>query len=87
MKTCVMGAGGFIGHHLCTKLVELGHEVVGVDIKEPQFEASKAQEFIIGDLRDINIVEKAIKGWSRFFSWQQIWEVLDIFSQVKMILL
>ena len=34
MKICVMGAGGFIGHHLTSKLVELGHEVVGVDLEK-----------------------------------------------------
>ncbi len=31
MKCLVTGAAGFIGSHLCEKLVELGHDVVGMD--------------------------------------------------------
>ena len=31
MKILVTGAAGFIGYHLCEKLVALGHEVVGID--------------------------------------------------------
>lgn len=31
MKILVTGAAGFIGYHLCEKLIELGHEVVGID--------------------------------------------------------
>lgn len=67
MKICVMGAGGFIGHHLTSKLNELGHNVVGVDLKKPMFEESKANEFIVGDLRDLSVVEKAISGCEQIF--------------------
>ena len=45
------GAGGFIGHHLVNALVEQGYWVRGVDIKEPDFEPSIAQEFGLLDLR------------------------------------
>ena len=31
MKILVTGAAGFIGYHLCEKLIELGHEVIGLD--------------------------------------------------------
>ena len=31
MRILVTGAAGFIGSHLCEKLVDLGHEVVGLD--------------------------------------------------------
>ena len=31
MKILVTGAAGFIGFHLCKKLLDLGHKVVGLD--------------------------------------------------------
>ena len=37
MRVLVTGAGGFIGHHLTTYLVERGYWVRGVDIKEPEY--------------------------------------------------
>ena len=48
----VTGAGGFIGHHLVKYLIERGHYVRGVDIKDPEYENTIADEFEIADLRD-----------------------------------
>jgi nucleoside-diphosphate-sugar epimerase len=48
----VTGAGGFIGHHLVNYLVAHGYWVRGVDIEEPEFEATAAQEFHLMDLRE-----------------------------------
>ena len=31
MKILITGAAGFLGSHLCEKLIELGHEVIGMD--------------------------------------------------------
>ena len=42
----VLGAGGFIGHHLIKRLVEQGSHVTGVDLKHPEFEKSAAQKFV-----------------------------------------
>ena len=33
MKYYIAGAGGFIGGHLVNRLINSGHEVVAVDIK------------------------------------------------------
>ena len=49
-KVLVTGAGGFIGHHLTKYLVERGYYVRGVDIKEPEYEATAANEFLLLDL-------------------------------------
>jgi nucleoside-diphosphate-sugar epimerase len=50
-RVLVTGAGGFIGHHLVNSLVERGYWVRGVDLKHPEFEATRAHEFSLLDLR------------------------------------
>ncbi|RME13062.1 MAG: NAD-dependent epimerase/dehydratase family protein [Ardenticatenia bacterium] len=50
-RVLVTGAGGFIGHHLVKYLKQKGYWVRGVDIKEPEFEPSPADEFEVLDLR------------------------------------
>ena len=56
----VLGAGGFIGSHLVKRLKREGAYVIGVDIKQPDFSTSHADEFVIGDLRDIHFVRSVI---------------------------
>jgi nucleoside-diphosphate-sugar epimerase len=50
-RVLVAGAGGFIGHHLTSYLVERGYWVRGVDLEPPGFEPSRAQAFELLDLR------------------------------------
>ena len=50
-KVLVTGAGGFIGHHLVTFLKERGYWVRGVDVKEPEYKRTDADEFELLDLR------------------------------------
>src|SRR5205085_6124257 len=50
-RVLVTGAGGFIGHHLTKYLVERNYWVRGVDIKEPEYEPTAADEFQLLDLR------------------------------------
>jgi GDP-D-mannose 3',5'-epimerase len=52
----VLGAGGFIGSHLAKRLKAEGFFVRGVDLKHPEFGASAADEFVIGDLREQDVV-------------------------------
>jgi GDP-D-mannose 3', 5'-epimerase len=53
MKTAlVCGAGGFIGSHMVKRLKDEGLWVRGVDLKYPQFWDTKADDFVVGDLRD-----------------------------------
>lgn len=51
-KIIVTGAGGFIGHHLADFLKSKGNYVIGVDIKKPEFEATKCDKFVIYDIRE-----------------------------------
>ena len=63
MKTAlVCGGGGFIGGHLINRLKKEGYFVRGDDLKENEYGNDKADEFIIGDLRDPSIAEKVVKG-------------------------
>jgi len=50
-RIVVTGAGGFIGHHLVTRLKQQGAWVRGVDLKHPEYAPSDADEFLIRDLR------------------------------------
>jgi GDP-D-mannose 3', 5'-epimerase len=51
VKVLVAGAGGFIGHHLVNYLVQQGYWVRGVDLKKPEYEPTRAHEFLLLDLR------------------------------------
>jgi GDP-D-mannose 3',5'-epimerase len=59
-KALVLGAGGFIGSHLVKRLKKEGYWVRGVDLVEPAYSPTEADEFIVGDLRDVTVVERAI---------------------------
>ena len=50
-RVLVTGAGGFIGHHLVSYLVDHGYWVRGVDIKLPEYAETRAHEFELLDLR------------------------------------
>ena len=60
-RVLVTGAGGFIGHHLTRYLTERGYWVRGVDIKEPEFDATTADEFKLLDLRQWESCVEATK--------------------------
>jgi nucleoside-diphosphate-sugar epimerase len=56
----VFGAGGFIGSHLVKKLKEQGFWVRGVDLKYPEYWKTYADDFVIGDLRNPDVVKKVM---------------------------
>ena len=62
MKVLVLGAGGFIGNHLVTRLKSEGHLVKAIDLKKPEFSISMADEFITGDLRDYSFCSQHIQS-------------------------
>ena len=61
-RVLVTGAGGFIGHHLTKYLKERGYWVRGVDIKEPEYEATAADEFSLLDLSEPQNCRRATEG-------------------------
>jgi UDP-glucose 4-epimerase len=47
-RVVVTGAAGFIGSHLCERLLALGHKVVGVDSFTDYYERSRKEENLAG---------------------------------------
>jgi hypothetical protein len=58
-KALVCGAGGFIGSHMSSGSSE-GYWVRGVDLKRPEFGRSAADDFVVGDLREVGTWEKVL---------------------------
>lgn len=61
-KALVCGSGGFIGGHLVNRLKKEGYWVRGVDLKENEYGNNNADDSVIGDLRDINVVKQVVTG-------------------------
>ena len=57
-KVLVCGAGGFIASHLVKRLKSEGFWVRGVDLKTPEFSATAADDFVVGDLRSQALVDE-----------------------------
>jgi len=80
----VLGAGGFIGSHMVKRLRSEGYWVRGVDLKYPEFSMSEAHEFVLGDLRDVNFVERVLqfKGpYQNFYNFVPS-KYIDTFDEV-----
>ena len=67
-RVLVTGAGGFIGHHLTNFLKAQGFWVRGVDLKEPEFEPSRADEFLLLDLRRWEQALEATRGMTEVYN-------------------
>ena len=61
-RALVTGAGGFIGHHLVKLLKNKGFWVRGVDVQKPAFEPSRADEFVLADLREPANCRRVVDG-------------------------
>ena len=62
------GAGGFIGHHLVNRLKAEGHWVRGVDLKYPEYEPTRADEFEILDLRRWDACLEAVRSVDQVYT-------------------
>jgi GDP-D-mannose 3',5'-epimerase len=75
MKTAlVLGAGGFIGNHMVTRLKKEGYWVRGVDLKLPEYSSTDADDFKLGDLRDSNFVREVVTPYSYESEFQEIYQ-------------
>lgn len=62
MRALVLGGGGFIGSHLVKRLKSEGFWVRAVDLKRPRYSRTAADDFIVGDLRDLKVCKAALAG-------------------------
>lgn len=60
MRILVTGGAGFIGTHLCRRLVSEGHFVRVLDLKDPKA-AVPSVSYERGDVRDSKIVERLVR--------------------------
>lgn len=67
-RILVTGAGGFIGHHLVRRLKAEGFWVRGVDLKNPEYEPTAADEFAILDLRRWDSCLEATRGIDQVYN-------------------
>jgi nucleoside-diphosphate-sugar epimerase len=71
VRVLVTGAAGFIGSHLCDRLVMEGHRVVGLDDLSAgavsNLAASPSVDLVEGDLRDRAVVHAAARGCDVIF--------------------
>ncbi len=70
----VLGAGGFIGSYMVKQLKLEGYWVRGVDIKYPEFSQTHADEFLLGDLREHNIVKESISSPMGTVAFDEIYQ-------------
>jgi nucleoside-diphosphate-sugar epimerase len=59
-KAIVLGGGGFIGHHLVKDLKRQGFWVRAVDLHKPLYEETHADDFVVGDLRSLEVCETVL---------------------------
>ena len=59
-KALICGAGGFIGSHLVNRLKKESFWIRGVDLKHPEFAETKADDFVIGDLKDPQLCKSIV---------------------------
>lgn len=57
----VLGGGGFIGNAMISRLKSENYWVKAIDLKNPEFSQTEADEFVIGDLRKVATVENALR--------------------------
>ena len=70
MKALVLRGGGFIGSHMVNRLKKENFWVRAVDLKKSEFSESKADEFIVGDLRSPDLVKDIMSD----HQWDEVYQ-------------
>ena len=56
MRLLITGAAGFIGSHLSEKLLELGHQVIGIDNFDPFYARNIKEDNLNVELNVFNVL-------------------------------
>ncbi len=85
MKILVTGAGGFLGYHICERLLKEGHQVSSFSRSHHKDLDELNVKTIQGDLRNSLDVEKALNGFEVVFhvaskvamwgKWQDFYDI------------
>ena len=80
----VLGSGGFIVSHMVKRLRKEGYWVRGVDLKSPEFSDTEANEFVHGDLRDVDFVRRVLhfKGERGNFYHEIPYKMIEPFDEI-----
>ncbi len=62
MRVLVTGGAGFIGSHVLDALMNAGHEPVLFDVSPSPHHAPGEIETVIGDVRDVDALERGMRG-------------------------
>ena len=83
-RALVLGAGGFIGSHMVRRLRSEGYWVRGVDLKNPEYSVTEADEFICGDLTDQTFVDKIVefKGYGNNYFKSIPFKYIGVFDEI-----
>lgn len=81
--TLVTGASGFIGSHVCEKLVEKGYKVKALvrESSDKSFLDTLGVEYVYADLRDAKRLKEALEGVTTVFNCAAKVGVSDIFDK------
>jgi len=73
-KALVLGAGGFIGSHMVSRLKSEEYWVRGVDLKYPEFDKTMADDFIVADLRENSNCRSVMTGLDNDETFDEIYQ-------------
>ena len=62
MRVFITGGAGFIGSHVCEKLLQLGHEVVIYDNMSTGYNQIEGANIVSGDIRNLEDIVRAMQG-------------------------
>ena len=79
----VTGAGGFLGSHMVKHLKVKGCWVRGVDLTEPEFMKSHADDFVLMDLRRSEGCHQVVKHVDQVYSFASNMGGIEFITRVK----